>query len=109
MVVQFLLCLLPQGASDDAMKEEGGLDVAGKIEGSGDIKRGDAEEDMDKEVPGAEVKDAGVVNGDVVAPLAKQEDEELSSVEEQMELGDDDWPDSIGEYRYLHILIYVRK
>ena len=83
------------------MTEEGDLDVAGKIEGSGDIKRGDTEEDTDKEVPRAkgagEGKEAGVVNGDVVAPLAEQEEEELSSVEEQMELGDDDWPDSIGE------------
>jgi len=98
IVVQFLLCLVPSGASDDVMKEEGDLDAAGKIEGSGDIKRGDAEGDMDKVKGADEVKEAGVVNGDVVAPLAKQEDEELSSVEEQLELGDDDWPDSIGEY-----------
>ncbi|KAK2143898.1 hypothetical protein NP493_4374g00000 [Ridgeia piscesae] len=52
---------------------------------------------MDKVKGADEVKEAGVVNGDVVAPLAKQEDEELSSVEEQLELGDDDWPDSIAD------------
>ena len=48
-----------------------------------------------------------VVNGDMRAPLAEQEqedegeqdDEVLSSIEEQLEFGDDDMNDLNGEYR----------
>lgn len=88
------------------MREEGNdAGQAGKVKGCGDVRKRDAEEAVDKDVPaggyttriGTEVKETGAMNGDVRAPLAEQEDEELSSIEEQLELDDTEWPDSIGE------------
>ena len=88
------------------MREEGNdAEQAGKVKGCGDVRKRDSEEAVDKDVPtggyttrtGTEVKETGAMNGDVRAPLAEQEDEELSSIEEQLELDDTEWPDSIGE------------